>query len=92
MLIHDAFVPTPTSQDNPFAITKAVDFSDNEINAMWVDWPAQGGFAKVHQCPISNAQNCLRRKGHRTNTSNAALLRLCASHPRWGRPNSTSDS
>ena len=46
MQIHDAFVSRPTSQDNPFAITKAVDFSDNEINAMWVDWPAQGGFAK----------------------------------------------
>ena len=32
-------------QDNPFEITKAVDFSDDQINGTWVDWPAPGGFA-----------------------------------------------
>jgi hypothetical protein len=30
---------------NPFEITKAVDFTDEEIDATWVDWPAPGGFA-----------------------------------------------
>ena len=30
---------------NPFEITKAVDFTDEEIEATWVDWPAPGGFA-----------------------------------------------
>ena len=34
------------SQINPFDITKAVDFTDQEINTMWVDWPAPGGFAE----------------------------------------------
>ena len=32
-------------QDNPFEITKAVDFTDSEINDTWVDWPAPGGFS-----------------------------------------------
>ena len=31
--------------NNPFAVTKAVDFSDSEIEANWVDWPDPGGFA-----------------------------------------------
>ena len=40
---------TDLQQRNPFEITKAVDFSDNEISKMWVDWPAPGGFAQfVH--------------------------------------------
>lgn len=30
---------------NPFEVTKAVDFTDKEIAATWVDWPAPGGFA-----------------------------------------------
>ena len=34
------------SPRNPFEITKAVDFNDNEINLNWVDWPAPGGFAE----------------------------------------------
>ena len=34
-------------QENPFAITKAVDFTDSEIDKTWVDWPAPGGFAKL---------------------------------------------
>ena len=33
-------------QVNPFEITKAVDFTDREIDSMWVDWPAPGGFAE----------------------------------------------
>lgn len=35
----------PIERKNPFEITKAVDFSDVEINRTWVDWPAPGGFA-----------------------------------------------
>ena len=30
--------------ENPFAVTKASDFSDSEISDTWVDWPAPGGF------------------------------------------------
>ena len=40
---------TPTvgtdGSQNPFEITKAVDFTDQEIDETWVDWPAPGGFA-----------------------------------------------
>lgn len=32
---------------NPFQVTKAVDFTDEQINAMWVDWPSLGGFAEI---------------------------------------------
>src|SRR5580698_8636200 len=32
---------------NPFNITKAVDFSDQEINDYWVDIPAGDGFAAM---------------------------------------------
>ncbi len=32
-------------ETNPFEITKAVDFTDIEIDKTWVDWPAPGGFA-----------------------------------------------
>jgi hypothetical protein len=35
----------PPSLVNPFTVTKAVDFSDDEITANWVDWPQRGGFA-----------------------------------------------
>ena len=31
---------------NPFAITKAVDFSDKEIDEQWVEWPEAGGFSQ----------------------------------------------
>lgn len=31
---------------NPFAITKAVDFTDLQITTHWVDWPRPGGFAE----------------------------------------------
>ena len=33
-------------QGNPFEITKAADFTDHEIDQLWVDWPAPGGFAE----------------------------------------------
>ena len=33
-------------EGNPFEITKAVDFTDREIDQLWVDWPAPGGFAE----------------------------------------------
>lgn len=36
---------TPLRQDNPFEITKAVDFTHSQIDGTWVDWPAPGGFA-----------------------------------------------
>ena len=32
---------------NPFEITKAVDFTDEKLDQMWVDWPAPGGFAEL---------------------------------------------
>ena len=32
--------------ENPFAVTKATDLSDSEINDTWVDWPAPGGFVE----------------------------------------------
>ena len=34
-------------RQNPFATTKAADFSDSEIDQTWVDWPASGGFADL---------------------------------------------
>ena len=36
----------PAARVNPFAITKAVDFTDSEITTNWVDWPQSGGFAR----------------------------------------------
>ena len=35
------------SQGNPFNITKAVDFSDEEISNYWVDIPTGGGFLEM---------------------------------------------
>lgn len=32
---------------NPFQVTKAVDFTDSQIEATWVDLPAEGGFRKL---------------------------------------------
>ena len=32
---------------NPFSITKAVDFTDEEIDSNWVDFPAGGGFFRL---------------------------------------------
>ena len=34
-------------RENPFAVTKAVDFSDQEIDTHWVEWPETGGFADL---------------------------------------------
>ena len=45
MAIEDSFVSPVSHQHNPFEITKAVDFTDLEIDGNWVDWPAPGGFA-----------------------------------------------
>ena len=47
MTMHEELAGVRRFRDNPFAITKAVDFSDSEIDAMWVDWPAPGGFAEL---------------------------------------------
>ncbi len=33
--------------DNPFNITKAVDFSDQEIHDYWIDIPESGGFQQL---------------------------------------------
>ena len=33
--------------DNPFNITKAVDFSDQQINDYWIDIPESGGFQQL---------------------------------------------
>ena len=45
MSIEDSFVGAVSHQHNPFEVTKAVDFTDLEIDGNWVDWPAPGGFA-----------------------------------------------
>jgi hypothetical protein len=36
-----------SQHDNPFNITKAVDFSDQEINDYWIDIPESGGFQQL---------------------------------------------
>ena len=45
MAVRDIRATGHSERVNPFEVTKAVDFSDTEINATWVDWPAPGGFA-----------------------------------------------
>ena len=45
MVSNNASASNPLRQDNPFEITKAVDFTNTEIDDTWVDWPAPGGFA-----------------------------------------------
>ena len=45
MTIEREGVIPPVDNANPFQITKAVDFTDIEIDRTWVDWPAPGGFA-----------------------------------------------
>ena len=47
MIFHEEFTMQRAIQENPLAITKAVDFTDSQINTMWVDWPAEGGFAEL---------------------------------------------
>ena len=47
MIIHEEFTMQRAIEGNPLAITKAVDFTDSQINTMWVDWPAEGGFAEL---------------------------------------------
>ena len=44
---HQELTPALETVPNPFAVTKAVDFTDDEIDANWVDWPAEGGFATL---------------------------------------------
>ncbi|MYH49032.1 MAG: hypothetical protein F4151_05735 [Gammaproteobacteria bacterium] len=41
----DMNAPRNSTRGNPFEVTKAVDFTDTQINSTWVDWPAPGGFA-----------------------------------------------
>ena len=43
----DGFTIAQALRENPFAITKAVDFTDDEIDTMWVEWPSEGGFAEM---------------------------------------------
>ena len=45
MFTDDNISGTFSHQQNPFEVTKAVDFTDIEIDGNWVDWPAPGGFA-----------------------------------------------
>ena len=45
-MTRDEFTFQRAVQENPFEITKAVDFTDSEIDSTWVDWPAPGGFAQ----------------------------------------------
>ena len=45
MAIDDERLVRPVAGTNPFEVTKAVDFTDIEIDKTWVDWPAPGGFA-----------------------------------------------
>jgi hypothetical protein len=39
-------------RQNPFSLTKAVDFSDEEIQSLWVEFPTRGGF-KAFVKPMS---------------------------------------
>ena len=48
---------------NPFEITKAVDFTDSQIDATWVDWPAPGGFAARMDVKSPMARIILGGKG-----------------------------
>ena len=48
---------------NPLAITKAVDFTDEEISEMWVDWPSEGGFAELMNVRSQTARFILGGKG-----------------------------
>ena len=50
-------------QDNPFEITKAVDFTDTQIDGTWVDWPAPGGFATFMQVASPMPRMVLGGKG-----------------------------
>ena len=45
MAVDEENVIPPVGNVNPFEVTKAVDFTDVEIDRNWVDWPAPGGFA-----------------------------------------------
>ena len=35
------------TQNNPFNITKAVDYTDEELNKFWVDFPMEKGFSGI---------------------------------------------
>ena len=45
MTIDEDRAISSAAKTNPFEVTKAVDFTDVEIDKTWVDWPAPGGFA-----------------------------------------------
>lgn len=49
--------------NNPFQITKAVDFSDKEIDEYWVDFPSEGGFYSLAKPSSSMPMLILGGKG-----------------------------
>ena len=63
MRTEEEFIVARDLQENPFAITKAVDFTDSQIDTMWVDWPAPGGFAELMNVQSPMARIVLGGKG-----------------------------
>lgn len=63
MIPKDEFLVERAVRENPFEITKAVDFTDREIDSTWVDWPAPGGFATWMNIKSPMARIILGGKG-----------------------------
>ena len=61
---------TTNGQANPFNITKAVDFSDQDIKDYWVDIDESGGFSEMAKltsavkCGMSSEERLI--SGHQT--------------------------
>ena len=74
----------PWSSGNPFNVTKATDLSDDEIQRMWVDLAADGGYLKVIDPEGADAPLPTRWKGNRPDALNALSLSAssAASQPR----------
>ena len=77
-------------QGNPFEITKAVDFTDLEIDQLWVDWPAPGGFAEFVNIRSPMPRIVLGGKGTGRTHLMRAFLGPCSGHSGRYKPHRTS--